>query len=304
MLVRHDEFTIAHIPSPRSGGIYFYPPDEIRYELPFEAAFPNLVYSDRLRNERWFTPMQVHDYFEICYIAEGSGWFILDGVKHDARAGDVLVTKPHEVHCGGASGDGAYTLYSLGFTFEQLSELEAEYYMLGPDRIVRDSAGTIRVWLEKIMEECERKAPYATVMVKAYWNALLTEILRAYAAQGKQQDAPSDSIPSFLKSALAAMHLSAARTLSVSELAKASGVSRSHLDREFKRLLNVTPGEYGRHLQLERAKQALSQTDRTITAISEMLHFDTPQSFCMFFKRHCGVSPRQYRGLSARSREK
>jgi AraC family L-rhamnose operon regulatory protein RhaS len=297
-LVQYDRPQIIHIPSPLTKAQLLILPDKIRYELPFVPSFPNLVYVDRLRNERWFTPMQVHDYFEICYIAEGSGWFILDGVKHYAQQGDLFVTKPHEVHCGGASGDGAYTLYSLGFNFEQLNELEAEYYLLGPDRIVHDSADNVPVWFEKIMKECENEAPYSAVMAKAYWSALLTDILRSYVGKEDQYEHSSDAVPPFIKSVLADMHLTLNKNTHVSQLAKASGVSRSHLDREFKRLLGITPGEYARHLQLERAKQALRQTDQTVTEISETLGFDSVQAFCMFFKRHCGFRPQQYRKIS------
>jgi AraC family L-rhamnose operon regulatory protein RhaS len=297
--VRYDRPKIIRIPSPSSRAKLLIPPDEIRYELPFAPSFPNLLYVDRLRNERWFTPMQVHDYFEICYIAEGSGWFILDGVKHNVQQGDLFVTKPHEVHCGGASGDRAYTLYSLGFSFEQRNELEADYYMLGPDRIVHDSPGNVPVWFEKIMKECENEVPYSAVMAKAYWSALLTEILRSYVGKGEQHKHSGHAIPPFITSVLAAMHLSSYKNTHVSQLARSSGVSRSHLDREFKRLLGITPGEYARHLQLERAKQSLRQTDQTITEISETLGFDSVQAFCMYFKRHSGFRPQQYRKLSS-----
>jgi AraC family L-rhamnose operon regulatory protein RhaS len=294
-----DRPKIIHIPSPPTRAKLLLPPDEIRYELPFDPAFPNLVYVDRLHNEKWFTPMQVHDYFEICYIAEGDGWFILDGVKHGVQQGDLFVTKPHEVHCGGASGEGAYTLYSLGFNFEQWNELESDYYLLGPDRIVRDFTGNVTIWFDKLMNECDSEALHSAVMAKAYWTALLTDILRSYAGNGNKQGHSSQAIPPFIKSVLTAMHLSAHKTAHVPELAKSSGVSRSHLDREFKRLLGITPGDYARHLQLERAKQALKQTDQTVTEISASLGFDSVQSFCMFFKRHSGFSPQQYRKLSS-----
>jgi hypothetical protein len=69
--------------------------------------------------------MQVHDYFEICYIAEESGWFILDGVKHD-------------------------------------------YYLLGPNRIVRDFIGNVLIWFEKLIKECENEAPYSAVNVSDF----------------------------------------------------------------------------------------------------------------------------------------
>jgi AraC family L-rhamnose operon regulatory protein RhaS len=296
--VREGEpFKIIHIPSPIERAKILISPDKQRYELPFHPGFPNLVYIDRLRNEKWFTPIQVHDYFELCYIAEGSGWFILDGVKHSARQGDLFVTKPHEVHCGGASGEGTYVLYSMGFHFEELNELEKDYFMLGPDRVVKASESAIQEWCERLIAECKNEPPYASVMAKAYWTALLTEILRCYADHSTAELNSGLKIHPFIRQVLAAIHLSAHKDINVSELAKAVGVSRSHLDREFKRLLGVTPGDYIRQLRLDLARQYLRQTDRSVTDISDILGFDSVQAFCMFFKRHSGITPQEYRIL-------
>jgi AraC family L-rhamnose operon regulatory protein RhaS len=286
---------IIHIPSPRERGTYHNGSEKLRYELPFHPAFSNLVYIDRLHNEKWFTPMQVHDYFELCYVAEGSGWFILDGVKHSAQQGQLFVTKPHEVHCGGASGEGAYTLYSMGFEFKGWNELEKDFFVLGPSRVVEDSEMAIPDWCERLIRECETEAPYAATKAKAFLTALLTDILRCYASRASMEPSAGSTIPPFIKQALANIHMSSRQDIDVSELAHETGVSRSHLDREFKKLLGVSLGEYIRHLRLDTAMQELRQTDSSITEISDRLGFDSVQAFCMFFKRHSGTTPQAYR---------
>jgi AraC family L-rhamnose operon regulatory protein RhaS len=286
---------IIHIESPLTRATLHLPPDEVRYELPFHPIFTNLVYVDRLRNEKWFTPMQIHDYFELCYVAEGNGWFILDGIKRYAQYGDLFITKPHEVHCGGASGDGPFTLYSLGFHFEEMNELETNYYMLGNDRIVSALSGSVPLWCEKIMKECEDEAPYALIMAKSYLIALLAEVLRIYANKGNIKTISSYTIQPFIKNVLSAIHLSINKDILIPDLASEAGVSRSHLDREFKRVLGVSPGEYARHLRLDRSKQALRQTNRSVSEIAEDMGFDSVQAFCMFFKRHSEFTPQEYR---------
>jgi AraC family L-rhamnose operon regulatory protein RhaS len=297
-----DHKTIIHIPSPRMRATYHIFPDKHRYELPFYPSFPNLVYIDRLRNEKWFTPMQIHDYFELCYVAKGSGWFILDGVKHTAKQGQLFVTKPHEVHCGGASGEGAYTLYSMGFDFQGWNELEKDYFILGPDRVVEDAEGSIPYWCERIISECESEAPYTAVKAKAYLTALLADILRSYVKHIGVQPPAGHTIQPFIKQALATIHISPGHDIDVYELARKSGVSRSHLDREFKKLFGVSLGEYIRHFKLDHAMQELRQTDSSITEISDRLGFDSVQAFCMFFKRHSGVTPQTYRNRNEEKR--
>ena len=43
------------------------------------------------------------------------------------------------------------------------------------------------------------------------------------------------------------------------------------------------------------AKVLLRHTDRTITDISEALHFPNDSFFCKYFKRLIGMTPRRYR---------
>jgi AraC-like DNA-binding protein len=295
---------ISYFASPEIKGKYLLPPEECRYELPYQTEFPNLVYLDRLRNEKWFTPMHVHDYFEMCYVAKGNGWFILDGVKHSAAEGDLFVTKPHEVHCGGASGNGQFKMYSMGFHFEGYNELETDFFMLGPNRVVKDTSGNVPAICEQMMTEFEIKGPYSTITTRSYWTLLLSELLRSYINTSKENLSIEHTIQPFIKSALSFIHRYYNRNLSVPELAKASGVSRSHLDREFKQLLGITPGEYVRQLQLERAKQMLRLTQLSVTSIAEDLGFDSVQAFCMFFKRHCGLRPKEYKKHVSRNLSK
>ena len=290
-----DRHGITHIESPRARAKHLRPYDEIRYELPFGPSLPALVYADRLRNPDWSTPIHIHEYAELCYVAEGGGRFILDGVIHEARQGDVFVTKPHEVHSGVADGGGPFTLYSLGFLFEDIDGLEADFYVLGPNRIVRDGTGTVKEWWERLMAECETEAPYAKSMAKAYLSALIAQVLRLYAERGEASRPASPNVPPYIKNVLSAMHLASHPRPTIEELAKASGVSRSHLDREFKRILGIAPGEYVRQLECERAKQALRHSKRSVTEISDELGFESVQAFAMFFKRVSGLTPQAYR---------
>nr|WP_275589152.1 AraC family transcriptional regulator [Paenibacillus sacheonensis] len=246
----------------------------------------------------WFTPMQIHDYFELCCVSEGSGWFILDGAKHAAEAGDVFVTKPHEVHCGGASGQGQFTLYSLGFRFQELTPLENGYYLLGQSRVVRDSSGAVAQWCERLLRECEHEAPYGPIMAKSVLTALLTDILRCYANHEPARENAADPIPSYIKSALSIIHAQSASR--IPDVIRQAGVSRAHFDRNFKRLLGVTPGGYLRRLLMDRAKRALLETDRSVTEIADLLDFESVQAFCLFFKRQSGASPLQFRRQAAR----
>lgn len=64
----------------------------------------------------------------------------------------------------------------------------------------------------------------------------------------------------------------------------------------FRAAFHTTPYQYLLDRRIERAKSLLRRTSRTITEISAMVGFSTPNHFATAFRRRVGVSPRVYRG--------
>ena len=83
--------------------------------------------------------------------------------------------------------------------------------------------------------------------------------------------------------------------VSVAELAESYGMSEGHFIRQFKSYTGQTPLEYRVTKRMETAKSLLAGTDLSVTDISSSLGFDDPLYFSRVFKRHTGVSPRDYR---------
>ncbi|MGV0811164.1 helix-turn-helix transcriptional regulator [Mycolicibacterium boenickei] len=63
----------------------------------------------------------------------------------------------------------------------------------------------------------------------------------------------------------------------------------------FRAAFHTTPYQYLLDRRIERAKSLLQHTTRTVTEISAMVGFSTPNHFATAFRRRVGVSPRAYR---------
>ena len=86
--------------------------------------------------------------------------------------------------------------------------------------------------------------------------------------------------------------------LQVDAVVKHVHVSRSILERRFRRFLGRSPQAEIRHAQIQRAKQLLAETDRSIAEIAELTAFEYPEYLCVVFKRLVGQTPREYREKS------
>jgi LacI family transcriptional regulator len=72
-------------------------------------------------------------------------------------------------------------------------------------------------------------------------------------------------------------------------------LSRSALERQFRRHLGHSPQEEIRLVQLKRVKQLLSETDLSLESIAKLAGYKHPEYMSVVFKRTVGQTPGEYR---------
>jgi AraC-like DNA-binding protein len=86
-----------------------------------------------------------------------------------------------------------------------------------------------------------------------------------------------------------------ARSWRMDELAAPVGLSRGHLRRLFVEGLGVTPLTYQNQRRALRAQDLLADPDRTIPEVMAEVGWTTPGHWTTMFRRHTGMTPREYR---------
>lgn len=87
----------------------------------------------------------------------------------------------------------------------------------------------------------------------------------------------------------------ALKTITVDRVAKAVGISRSTLQRRFRKVLDRTVEMEIMRIRMERAKQLLRETNFSLSAIAEDIGFATKEYFVQAFRREMGITPHLYR---------
>jgi len=95
--------------------------------------------------------------------------------------------------------------------------------------------------------------------------------------------------------ALGIIRAEACQDLRVEDLARRAGVSRSLLERRFRKFLRRTPQEEIRHARIARVKQYLIESDLPLSRIAELAGFEHPEYLSVMFKRLTGETPRDFR---------
>jgi AraC family transcriptional regulator of arabinose operon len=86
-----------------------------------------------------------------------------------------------------------------------------------------------------------------------------------------------------------------AAKVTLDDAASACGLSVSRLSHLFREQVGTTPQQFLERLRLDRARQLLELTGRSVASVAAEVGFDSPFYFSSRFKKHTGFSPRDYR---------
>ncbi|MDH5731613.1 MAG: AraC family transcriptional regulator [Gammaproteobacteria bacterium] len=86
-----------------------------------------------------------------------------------------------------------------------------------------------------------------------------------------------------------------ANKIRMDELAEVCGMSRDQLARYFKKEYKCTVRDFIKHFRIEKAKQMLIESDRTIEDVAYEVGFETTSLFNRLFKQVVGESPSAYK---------
>lgn len=129
-------------------------------------------------------------------------------------------------------------------------------------------------------------------------TAFITGHLRTGAADIQPLPAPVEKALQYLRSCWRGRERLMA--VPVVAMARAAGVSREHLARQFRRAYGTTPAAIEHRLRLDRAVELLISTNLDVAVIAERCGWNDSAHFTRRFRAHFKVSPRAMRA-SART---
>jgi LacI family transcriptional regulator len=98
-----------------------------------------------------------------------------------------------------------------------------------------------------------------------------------------------------VRAALQVIREQATKGITVDDVTRSIHVSRSLLERRFRKFLGHSPQAEIRNLQIRRIKELLRETDYTLAHIAELVGFEHPEYMCVVFKKATQLTPNRYR---------
>lgn len=238
--------------------------------------------------------------YEIHYTERGSGSVTIDGVTRRIEPDTLYITGPSVVHA--QQSDTAdpiheYCLYlncrrSAYASEDPFAAFAETLFWMGKD------GGRIYPLLRRLIDENRNPQPGTAEMSEALFKEIIIYLTRMY-LEGSAPLPRSIPSPTLTRAGLMPIIEDAFfyryRTLTLQDLSRLLNLSIRQTQRLLQRNFGKTFSQKLTEARMAAASQFLSNTDLSVTVISDRLGFSSIEHFSAAFRRFMGCSPREYR---------
>ncbi len=273
------------------------------HDFPFESSISYGV-------EDGFHELHWHKEIEICYIMQGTGKYLINGVDYNFSAGDIFVISNEDIHLCYDDKDMIMQVVMFDPFFinsGSANPFDFEYMRIFMDSLyshrkkienTQKYTATLADILKKIQSEYEEMQKGYEMMIKSLLLCFFTLIFRNITENSGTGKGVSRNAADKIRSILLYIDTNYYENISLEFLEKKFEISRPYLCSTFKSLTGISPMDYIIRKRITAAKQKLIITEKNILAISEECGFNSLSNFNSLFKRMTGITPSSYRKKS------
>lgn len=147
-----------------------------------------------------------------------------------------------------------------------------------------------------LLAELKQESLGGKLYIDSLANVLAVHLLRQYAATAPHLATYEGGLPGRqLMHVLEYIHENLDQEIKLADLAALLSMSQFHFSHLFKQSIGIAPYQYLLQQRIERAKQLLKQTDRSIVEIAFQCGFNSHSHLSKQFRQVTGMTPTAYR---------
>ena len=233
-----------------------------------------------------------HDKYEVLYVIDGTGRFMIEGTSFDIKKGTLLVIRPFEYHAMQLDSKSEYERYVLHFS-EDLLVSDALSLLKS---ILLDVEGSGKVYTDvslshnilPIFERFETAEVLPENERAIYIKTLLSELMVFLSVSSGEQIANNEG--ELGARVIRYLNENISRDVSLDTLARRFFVSKYYLCRAFKKHNGVSVHGYINHKRVMYAKQLIEQGE-TASGAAYKVGFGDYSAFYRAYVKIIGKAP-------------
>ena len=249
----------------------------------------------------------IHDFYEIVYVEEGSFSVLVDGVAYEIPAGCLFVYAPNAYHVANAERSVKAVVDIISFDSSSFAMGALGNRLLAPSEEIRN---LLFRFFDKARAALSGAAPRgvapregvsadALQLLGIYLEEILLRLYGELPAQGRTSGRRAYkkerflALSNHLKEDLAAPH-------TLSSMAKACACSVSTVKALCREFCGAGPNDYLISLRIERARALIREGSMNFTEIARETGFGSLHYFSRVFRARTGQTPTQYASMVTR----
>lgn len=230
--------------------------------------------------------------YQLIYVCEGQCVVTINGAVHIAYAGDCIIYRPGEAQDYLLSKRASPRTYWIHFNGSICQKIFETLSLQNLHIIKTEQNREIEHLISGICRHHNLKTENNEIICSGLMQSVLAILSNeahkaSYHSKGKSTDKISELI--------SRIKMVPNLNISVAECADFCNMSKPHFARVFKNTAGISPVQFMLRIRIDRAKELLDFTDKTVAEISEASGFSDQNYFARIFKKITGVSPTQYR---------
>jgi AraC family L-rhamnose operon transcriptional activator RhaR len=272
----------------------------------FNGTFP--IYVNRVE-ESFRLGVHSHDFYEICYVGEGTGFHFIGGQCFPVRKGDVTfipVGVPHVFRPESSANKSKLIVYNCVFAEEAVTNMRSILAVDPSSWLLAEAHGNQWLRYREERDEFERIFTFlyeAFVTKRPGWQLVLYGGLLQLNGLlfPKANTVPEGLLPAHLSDndpfdqVVALMESDFSSPLTATIVAASVGVSERHLSRLVRKRTGMSFLALLQHLRIREACFLLRETSFKVSDIASRAGYQDMKFFNRLFKKKMGITPRQYR---------
>lgn len=245
-------------------------------------------------------PNHFHEYYVIGYLESGQRTLSCMEQEYSLRPGNILLFNPGDSHACAQSDGGTLDYRGLNLSKKVLLDwVEAadgaqELPVFSPHVILdTETASCLRTLHELVMNGSQGPEKEESLLL------LISLLIQKY---GQSPSRPLFQHQAEVEEVCAFIQDRYAEHISLDQLCRCAGLSRSTLLRAFTRAKGVTPYRYLENVRIGEAKKLLEQGISPVEA-ALLVGFSDQSHFTNYFDRFLGLSPGSYRDIFSETKK-
>ena len=272
-----------------------------------EYLFSELL-ETRSKTFDWIIQPHIHaNLFQLFFIESGSFRFQEAGRERELHGPCLLIVPPASLH--GFVYDNKCRGRILTISDSLLENLFSNWPVIAPmlEGIVcltsfdpPYSPDGIRQLIEAVDDELFDNKPEKRMMVQICLKRLFLVLFRLWKALDTVSSGVNNSALQYFQKFKQCIRQSGT-TSSIVEIAKELAITPVHLNRICRSVAGKSASQLLQAHVLDEAQKYLTYTSYSVSEIAYTLHFEYPNYFARFFKKHTGISPTEFRDKNFKS---